>query len=264
METISKPLFVISDAHLGADTEERERIKSDRLHRFWKYVEAEQGDLVILGDLFDFWFEYRYAIPRQHFDHLVALRRLLDSGSRIWYVAGNHDFWVGPFMEEQLGVKFCPDELELTCSGHHVILAHGDGWLKSEHAYRMLKRLLRSRWAIALFRLLSPDIGYPLARLVSGSSHRKHRLDTRVIPAYEAIARRRLTTGADILITAHLHAMVHTVWSVGEWVVTGDWIYHFSYVRIDEKGAKLLQWNDNGDHIWVEPHTVISAGQATD
>lgn len=261
METVHKPLFVISDAHLGSDSEDQERIKSDRLHKFWRYVEAQQGDLVILGDLFDFWFEYRYAIPRQHFDHITALKRLIDSGSRVWYVAGNHDFWAGPFMEEQLGITFCPDELELSCCGRPVVFAHSDGWQPSEHAYRMLKRLLRSRWAIALFRLISPDIGYPVARFVSGSSRGKHHVDAGIISAYAPIVRRRLKDGASSLITAHLHTMVHMVWPEGEWLVTGDWIFHFSFARIDEDGAKLLQWNDHGDPMPASAQTVVSTEQ---
>jgi UDP-2,3-diacylglucosamine hydrolase len=259
METVQKPLFVISDAHLGADVGAREQAKSDRLHCFWQEVESRQGDLVILGDLFDFWFEYRYAIPRQHFDHLVAIKRLVNSGCRVWYVAGNHDFWIGPFMEEQLGITFCTDELDLNCNGTHVTFAHGDGWPPSEHAYRMLKRLLRSRWAIALFRMLSPDIGYPLAGWVSGSSHGKHKLNKSIVNVYSKIAQDRLSSSTNILVTAHLHAMVHEIWPVGEWLVTGDWIHHFSFVKIDENGPKLLQWNDNGDHRQVKPQHVLSS-----
>ena len=157
---------------------------------------------------------------------------------------------------------YCPDELELLLNGRRVVLAHGDGWQPTEHAYRMMKRVFRSRWAMALFRLLSPDLGFPLANLVSGTSRGRHDLRPEVLTTYAGIARQRLATGTDLLVTAHLHAMVHRIWPEGEWLVTGDWVHHFSYAMIDDQGAKLLQWNENGVPQLFTPDRISTHAKA--
>lgn len=253
MNSVARPLYVISDAHLGAGDPRAERTKSDRLLRFWEMVEHQDGDLVILGDLFDFWFEYKNAIPRFHFEHLMAIRRLVEQGRKVWYVAGNHDFWAGPFLQEELGVTYCPDELQITVHGKTIGLAHGDGWPPAERGYRLMKRVFRNRVAIALFRLIPPDIGFPLARWVSGKSRERSYLPDHVIETYRKICEQRLTGGLDVLIIGHLHAAIHTRTAVGEWLSLGDWIQHFTYGLVDRDGVRLMQWRDDGDHVLIEP-----------
>lgn len=253
MEEKLRPIYVISDAHLDVVNTESERVKSDRLLAFWQMVEERGGDLVILGDLFDFWFEYKNAIPRHHFEHLMSLRRLTEAGRRVWYVAGNHDFWAGPFLRDQLGIKYCADELELSYAERRLCFAHGDGWMPGERGYRLMKRVFRNRLSIALFRLISPDVGFPLARWVSGESRKRRSLPHRVIDTYSRIAHERLTRDVDALFTGHLHTPLHCRWPDGEWICTGDWIEHFTYVVIDGRESMLICWNDGGAHERLEP-----------
>jgi UDP-2,3-diacylglucosamine hydrolase len=247
-----RPIYVISDAHLDVVSTDAERVKSERLLAFWRLVEDRQADLVILGDLFDFWFEFKNAIPRYHFEHLMALRRLIEAGRKVWYVAGNHDFWAGPFLRDRLGIEYCADELELNYSGRRLCFAHGDGWMPGEHGYRLMKRVFRNRLSIAMFRLISPDIGFPLARWVSGQSRQRRTLPPRVIDTYTRIAQQRLSWGIDALFTGHLHTPLHCRWPEGEWICTGDWIEHFTYVVIDGLDSRLMRWQDGGAHARVE------------
>ena len=253
MNATSRPIYIVSDAHLGAGDASAEQIKSDRLMRFWELVERQDGDLVILGDLFDFWFEYKNAIPRFHFEHLMAIRRLVELGRKVWYVAGNHDFWAGPFLQDELGVTYCPDELQISAHGKTIGLAHGDGWRSSERAYRMMKRVFRNRVSIALFRLISPDIGFPLARWVSGKSRERSYLPDHVIDSYRTICRGRLSEELDVLIIGHLHTALHTRFPDGEWLITGDWTHHYTYAVVDHEGVRLMQWRDDGNHTPIEP-----------
>jgi UDP-2,3-diacylglucosamine hydrolase len=250
------PLFFVSDAHLGAGTSDEEKIKSEKLHAFWDFVLKSGGDLVVVGDLFDFWFEFRHAIPSAHFDHLAALRQLVESGRKVAYVAGNHDFWAGRFFRDQLGIDFFADEYRLTVGGKEVVFAHGDGWLPSEHGYRFLRRVLRHPITIRLGQMISPDIGYPFARWVSGWSRGKHRLDSQDFAAYGAVARTRLTANVDILITGHLHEVRHLRWPDGEWLVTGDWIRHFTFGAIEDGVPRLMWWDPTENHRVVEPEII--------
>lgn len=256
------PLIFMSDAHLGAASPAEERLKSERLHAFWKHVRQAGADLVIVGDLFDFWFEFRHAVPSQHLDHLEALRQLASEGHRVHYVAGNHDFWAGRYLREELGVQFYPEECALLAGGARVVFRHGDGWLPREHAYRFMRRVLRHPWSIRLFQLISPDLGFPVARRVSRLGKKRRPLDERGLSANSEAARRRLRAGADILVTAHLHEPLHFAWPEGQWLVAGDWMRHFSFGVVDGSGASLYLWNDQGAHRRVEPartHPVRAA-----
>jgi len=253
MDRSSRPIYVISDAHLGAGTAEEEALKSRRLRDFWRRVGEARADVVILGDLFDFWFEYRNAIPRLHFEHLVALRDLVDAGCRVFYVAGNHDFWAGPFLRDELGVTYCEDELELEHAGCRLCFSHGDGWPPRERGYRLMKAVFRNRFAIALFRLISPDIGFPLARWLSRHSRGRHHLPQSTLDVYRDMARNRLKGGCDMLFIGHLHECRHTRWPEGDWIITGDWMKHFSYALVESDGVGLFRWQDDGPDLPIEP-----------
>src|SRR5512135_3732315 len=101
----SPAAYFLSDAHLGAEPAEREAERERRLHAFLDSLPGRASHLFIVGDLFDFWFEYRTAIPRRLFPTLAVLRRLHDAGVGITYLNGNHDFWLGTFLAESLGIR---------------------------------------------------------------------------------------------------------------------------------------------------------------
>jgi UDP-2,3-diacylglucosamine hydrolase len=260
MSPSARPLYIVSDAHLGAGSDADEELKSRRLRSFWQRVSEQGADLVILGDLFDFWFEYKNAIPRFHFEHLMALRDLVEAGRNVYYVAGNHDFWAGPFLQEELGVIYCEDELVLEHAGRRIRLAHGDGWPPAERGYRLMKRVFRNRAAIALFRLISPDIGFPLARWLAHRSRGRHHLPQSTLDVYAELARRRLQAGCDLLVIGHLHECRHLRWPEGEWIIAGDWMKHFSYAVLDVNGVRLYRWQDEGADLLVDPIDLSPAG----
>jgi UDP-2,3-diacylglucosamine pyrophosphatase LpxH len=111
--------------------------------------------------------------------------------------------------------------------------------------------------------MISPDIGYPIARWVSGQSRGKHRLDTQNFAAYGTVARSRLSKNVDILITGHLHEARHLRWPEGEWVVTGDWIHHFTFGVIENGVPQLMWWDSSGNSRLVEPEIVADSSVAS-
>ena len=119
-------LYVFSDAHLGCGTDAEERVKVERIRELFELVKQDGDRLVILGDLFDFWFEYKHAIPKEHTDVLVMLRELVTRGIPVDYVSGNHDFWMGDYFEKQIGVRVHRDSLDLTYAGKRLFLTHGE------------------------------------------------------------------------------------------------------------------------------------------
>ena len=127
-------------------------------------VKANGDRLIILGDLFDFWFEYRHAIPKEHADVLVLLKGIVGAGIEVDYVSGNHDFWMDDYFEKQIGVTLHRDAFDLTYNGLKLHLLHGDGLAKADRGYRLLKRILRNR-----FNICSIESSLPTGVFRSGS-----------------------------------------------------------------------------------------------
>jgi UDP-2,3-diacylglucosamine hydrolase len=196
-------LYIFSDAHLGCSTPEKEALKVAKIAELFELVRSDGERLIILGDLFDFWFEYKHAIPKEHHRVLFMLTDLIRHGVRIDYVSGNHDFWMGDFFESEIGVSLARDALESEYDGKRMHLLHGDGLAKADGGYRFLKKILRNRFNIWLYRKLPPDWAIPLAKKVSGSSREyTSQRDHSFAFDYEEYARKKLDEGFDLVAFA--------------------------------------------------------------
>jgi len=239
-------IYFVSDAHLGAETPEREERKERSLLSFFDHVQRDEAyRLYILGDLFDFWFEYRHVIPNRHHRVLFKLRQLVDSGLQVHYVTGNHDLWLGPFLETEMGVKLFRRPVELQSDLKRLYLAHGDGLSRKDTGYRILKGILQNPVNIALYRLLHPDLGIPIARWVSKKS-RQHtsQKDYGDDSEYVEFACARFDEGFDIVLLAHTHRpmVVHA----GDkcFMNLGAWMVSRTFAVLDQGRLELLQWDD--------------------
>ena len=218
--------YFISDAHLGQGDASVESRKVERLESFLAHVRAHPGHLYIAGDLFDFWFEYRHAIPRGHTRILAALSETRRAGVPVTYVCGNHDFWVDDYLTRELGIQVAQEPLRLEIQGKRVWVAHGDGLLSGDTGYRVLKAVFRFRPFIWMYRWLHPDIGIPLAKAVSRGS-RDSQVHSMAVPM-ERIRREivdpRFAEGYDIVVLGHFHMAVHERVGAREFVILGEWI----------------------------------------
>jgi UDP-2,3-diacylglucosamine hydrolase len=242
---MSEPVtaYFLSDAHLGADPREEEAAREARLHHFLTSLRGTAASLFIVGDLFDFWFEYRTAIPRRHFATLAVLRDLRASGVAITYLNGNHDFWLGPFLRDELGLRTHRDALALDLQGHRIWLHHGDGLVGGDLGYRMLKKVVRDPTSVALYQLLHPDIGIPLAHLVSNWS-RRARADRPLAGdrLWNEIAIPRFQEGFDTVMVGHFHHPWERREDGRTFFVLGDWMETFTYVVLRDGAFTLETW----------------------
>src|SRR5690242_17291570 len=155
----------MSDAHLGFAGDEVERA----VISFLRHVATHAGSLVINGDLFEFWFEWRTVIPRRGFRTLAALADVADAGVPVVMIAGNHDCWGGDILREDVGVDYQFGPWLGNIAGWQTRIEHGDGLRpKEDKRYRMLRSVLRNRLAIRSFRWIHPDLS---TRLATHSSH---------------------------------------------------------------------------------------------
>ena len=236
-----KKTYFISDVHLGEQAEKVERERIRQFVLFLKKLELDADRIFFVGDLFDFWFEYKYVIPKKHFTVIRQLARMRDSGIELTYLAGNHDFWLGSFFERELGIHTISDEWTGELEGKRFYLFHGDGVARKDYGYRLLKRILRNRISIRIFRWLHPDWGIPLARFVSGSSRQyTDRLNLNDQNDYIGFARQRFREGYDYVIMGHRHAPFELEEHGKKYINLGDWLEQYSYAVFDGKNLQIL------------------------
>lgn len=200
---LATPCLIVSDAHLGAAQPEAERT----LLGLIEHAKHEAKALVINGDLFDFWFEWRHVMPRVGFRTLAALAGLRDAGVDVLWVAGNHDCWGGEIITRDVGVTYHVGPWRGEIGEWRALIEHGDGLREVEDApYRRLRSVLRSPLAIWAFRrLLHPDWATALARKSSHTSRNMRPRDGG--EGLRQVARERLASdaGTDLYLFGHSH-----------------------------------------------------------
>ncbi|MCK4548082.1 MAG: UDP-2,3-diacylglucosamine diphosphatase [Candidatus Eisenbacteria sp.] len=249
MTSCHRRVLFFSDAHLGAASPEIEARKKRLLFDFLDYVRDLGADLYIAGDLFDFWFEYRTAVPREHYKVLCRLSGIVDAGSSVTYLGGNHDFWLGGFLETEVGMRVSQTPLTVECQSRRIFLAHGDGLLASkDYGYRLLRRITRARLVRTLFRMIHPDVGIWGADLLSRASRALTRGSRPgVEPEFRAFVRNKIAEGYDAVVVGHHHYPMHVATSREECIVIGDWIDHFTFLELSDGKLTLKCWSESGE-----------------
>ncbi len=233
-DTEGRILFV-SDAHFGDEGEASERDRVDRFLRFLRFARRRARTLYIVGDLFDFWFEYRQVLPKTHVPILAEVAALARDGMDVWYIAGNHDYWIGDFFRRTVGIRVSHEPVTLEMEGRRIYVTHGDEMTAGhDSGYRFLRRMVRSRLAIGLFHWIHPDLGIPLARWAShvsrGYSTQKKFVLNRTL---DAAIRSRFREGYDAVVMGHIHYADHLRYGKEECIMLGDWIDAFTYAEFE-------------------------------
>jgi UDP-2,3-diacylglucosamine hydrolase len=205
-------------------------------------IPGRAAALFVLGDLFDFWFEYRHAIPKRFVRVLLALGELRRHGIPVSYVGGNHDFWIGDYLRRELDVSFSDRAMPLTLQGRRVMLAHGDGIGPGDSGYKLLKSVLRhplSRW---LYGWIHPDVGIPIA---SAMSHGSRRHAPRRLRSNEELEHSLggpfFAEGYDGVVLGHFHRGVHRRENGRDFLILGDWLSGRSVARLEDGRFTLLE-----------------------
>ncbi len=239
-----KNIFFFSDVHLGLHDQQREKEKEKRLLSFLSHVEKNGEQLFIMGDLFDYWFEYKHVIPRGYHHVISKLGLMVEQGIKIHYVAGNHDFWLRDFFPNDLGIPVYKDPFGIELRGKKFFLHHGDGLATRDTGYRILKKVLRNPVNIFLYSMLHPDLTAPLAH---GSSHKSRQYtgdkdfgetDGMISFAKEKIEKEHY----DVVVMGHRHKPSVVPIDNGLYFNLGDWITFNTYAEFDGKVIELKSW----------------------
>lgn len=242
------PVYFISDTHLLLDESGAEQIRREKLYRFLGHVKETGGTLFIVGDMFDFYFEYQHVIPKIYFDFFHELYTLKKSGTEIHYVLGNHDYWVMDFITGKLTTKTYFEDTSFSLNGKSFYVTHGDGHLSWDRGYRVLKAVIQSRPFTWLYRWIHPTLGYRFANWISKrGKHYDHseEYNRRVLEEMKNFAEIQTTNGSDYVVSGHYHQAVVENVKDGKLVLLGDWISYFTYGLFDGHDLTLKTWEAN-------------------
>lgn len=243
-----RQLLFASDFHLGAPDAQTSRNREKRIVAWMESWEAQTAALFLMGDVFDFWHEYRHVVPKGFVRILGKLAEWVDAGIPVHLFTGNHDLWMYGYLEQEIGLTIHRHPRQLWACGKRFYLAHGDGLGPGDHGYKLIKRIFTNRWCQWLFRQVHPDRGIGWARYFSQTSRKKTgHADAQFLGA----DREWLILHAqdvlrqifyDYFIFGHRHYPI--TWPLKDpqgnsscYVNLGDWIRYFSYAAFD--GAHL-------------------------
>jgi UDP-2,3-diacylglucosamine hydrolase len=241
---LSPPAYVISDIHLGHASDATERL----LLSFFRALPGRAASLLINGDLFEFWFEWKTVVPRAGVRVLAALMDLRDAGIPVTMLAGNHDCWGGDVLRDA-GVDFQFGPWTGTLGGWRARVEHGDGLrAKEDRGYRALRHVLRNRLAIRAFRALHPDLA---SRLAMGSSHASRTYQPRDHGrGLHAVAEATLAAdpSLELLVYGHSHvAALERMPNGNVYANAGSWLDAPTFLAITPERIALRQWQGSAE-----------------
>jgi UDP-2,3-diacylglucosamine hydrolase len=254
-------IYFISDQHFGFSTRKE---SAQREMLFIKWLEQIRNDaeaLYLMGDLFDFWFEYKTVVQKGYVRLLGKLAEIVDSGVPVYFFRGNHDIWAFDYLETEIGMKLYRKPVVEEKKGKRFYLEHGDGLGKGDKGYIFFKKIFESRFNQWLFRWIHPDIGNCLAWSWSGNSrlkcerkNKKH-VAKEGITIDEADVKTRVanyckeilkTEKIDYFVFGHYHQPIEYDLTPESKIFTlGDWIDHFSYGVFDGEKFELKRFEKN-------------------
>jgi UDP-2,3-diacylglucosamine hydrolase len=220
---------------------ETERKKEDLLLKFLRCI-PEGSELFILGDLFDYWFEYKRVYQKGFYRTLAALDDLINRGNKIHYFIGNHDFFHNGFFDKELGIKLYAQPVSLTLNNKKFYLGHGDGLVENDTGYNILKSILRNKFIQRLYALIHPDIGVAIA----SSTSRKSRDYTSARDNGEGdglfnAAKKKIEEGYDFVLFGHLHKKCNIKYKNGFYINLGSWLDKPCYGEFDTD-FRIIDW----------------------
>ncbi|MBK8489126.1 MAG: UDP-2,3-diacylglucosamine diphosphatase [Bacteroidetes bacterium] len=240
-----KKIYFASDFHLGIPDHAQSLEREKKIVRWLHSIKHDAAKIYLLGDIFDFWFEYKHVSPKGHVRLLGTLAELQDSGIEIEVFIGNHDMWMFGYFQQELGIPVHHDSIQFEWGGKKFFVGHGDGIGPGDHGYKFIKKVFRNKFNQQLFGLLHPTIAFSMARYWSGRSRNKNEeaaylgedKEWQIIYAKEILEKEHF----DYFIFGHRHIVLEVpLKNNSTFYNLGDWITHFTYLVFDGEKASLL------------------------
>ncbi|MCA0933029.1 UDP-2,3-diacylglucosamine diphosphatase [Lutimonas saemankumensis] len=245
MNNAQKKIYFASDQHFGIPDAERSKLREKKFISWLDEIKVDAEVIFLLGDLFDFWFEYKTVVPRGYVRVLGKIAEIRDSGIPIYFFVGNHDLWMMDYFEKELDIPVYHQPKEFELGGKKFLIGHGDGLGPGDKGYKRMKKVFSHPLSKWFYRWLHPDIGVKIAqylstknKLISGQEDIKFLGEENEWLAQ--YAKRKLEKKHyDYFLFGHRHLPMEI--EVGQnsiYINTGDWISHYTYAVFD--GSELI------------------------
>jgi len=254
MEELKGNVYLIADCHFGLPNKTESDARERRVVSFLNNIENEVTHLFLLGDIFDFWFEYKDVVPRDLIRLFGKLVFLADKGVKIYYVLGNHDMWNFGYLEQEIGLKILRENHDFIINGQKIRLGHGDALDPNDKGYLLIKWIYSRKINQRLFAALHPRWAFAIARAVSLKSRNAHLAEDQNFggEASEPIihyCRKVLEKEHfDCFIFGHRHYPLDFQLSEkSRYLNVGDWQTHDTYILINENKCELKYYRNNSE-----------------
>lgn len=244
-----KKVYFLSDFHLGAPNDSESRKREDRLVRFLQDARKDAGIIFIVGDIFDFWFEYKTVVPKGFVRILGTLAQIADEGIELHIFTGNHDLWMQDYLSKELNAKLYFEPQEFTIHNKQFLIGHGDGLGPGDNGYKRLKKIFTNPICQWLFRWLHPDVGIQLANYFSRKSRAKTGNADELFLGEDKewlilyTKEKAKTMAVDYFIFGHRHYAIDLkISDKSRYINLGDWIRLNTYAVFDGTDLQLLTW----------------------
>lgn len=246
-------IYFASDFHLGIPDHSGSLAREKRLVQWLETISKEAGAIFLLGDIFDFWFEYKKAVPKGYVRLLGTIAKITDAGVPVHLFKGNHDIWAFDYLEREVGVTLHRKGTVFEWEGTKFFMAHGDGLGPGDKGYKFLKKVFENKFNQFLFRWLHPDIGIAMGLFFSHrsrlSNYIKGKEEATQLPLKDEMlfhyAKKKATLFPDVdyFIFGHRHVILQEPLSEkAQLIILGDWISRFSYAVFENGTLKLKQF----------------------
>ncbi|MEJ6981055.1 UDP-2,3-diacylglucosamine diphosphatase [Pedobacter sp. P351] len=249
-------IYFASDFHLGVSNYEISRLREASIVRWLDSIKDDAAELFLVGDVFDFWFEYKRAVPRGFIRFLGKLAELSDLGVKITMFKGNHDMWMFGYLTKEIGVEIISDELVVERNGKKLYIHHGDGLGPGDSKYKVLKKFFRSDFCQWLFARLHPNLGIGIAM---AWSHRS-RLSQKKVERFLGEQQEWLVNYSkqllqkehyDYFIFGHRHLPLDIQLDNSRYINLGEWLNFNSYAVMDAGEVSLKYFEKSPYQVTV-------------
>ena len=246
-------IYFASDFHLGIDVKYTSKERELQLVRWFDQIKFDAEELYLVGDLFDFWFEYQHAVPKGYVRFLGKLAELRDAGVKVYIFTGNHDMWIFDYFEKEFDIPTYREPIMKEIKGKKFYIGHGDGLGPGDHSYKFLKKIFANKLCQWAFARLHPNFGIGLANFLSQSS-RKAKNDDIVFTGEKewlSIHANEVNAKAphDFYVFGHRHLPIDYTLADGKarYINLGDWMNYNSLAVYDGQQLKIAFFeNENG------------------
>ncbi|MGC8750388.1 UDP-2,3-diacylglucosamine diphosphatase [Hydrotalea sp.] len=247
----NKKIFFLSDFHLGAPNYADSLVREKKVVAFLNNIKDEAAEIFIVGDIFDFWYEYKTVVPKGYTRLLGKLAELTDAGIPIHFFVGNHDMWMKDYFQTELNIPVYFEPKVYQWNGKTFYIGHGDGLGPGDYGYKFIKKIFRNRLCQWLFGQLHPTWGIGLANYLSRKSRAKtgssedHFLGEEnewlITYCKEMLTKHHY----DYFIFGHRHLPIDFALNDNShYINLGDWIQYFTYAVFDGTKVDLKKWEE--------------------